>query len=105
MLHYYCLDTRSWIIYFVFLSRGQTELDLPVCLKLLLFSAFQDRFFSTFCKSRINFQELLNRIKVFTKYARKGQTKYVQLIAAVAAVEVVAVLPEVVVAILSVDQN
>lgn len=43
------------------------------------------------CKSHNNFQELLHILKVHTKYARKGQTKCVQLLLVAAAVEVEAV--------------
>lgn len=39
-----------------------------------------DKILSMFCKSHIVFQESLNRVKDLTKYARKGQTKYLQLV-------------------------
>jgi len=63
-------------------------------------SALEDRFVSTFCKGQVIFEQLLNRVNFLSKYARKGQLKYVQLVLVI----VVIVMEEVVVVILSVDQ-
>lgn len=73
-------------------------------------SAFEDRFVSTFCKSHVIVQSLLNRANFLSKYARKGKPKYVQLIVVVAVVATIVVVVAaaaevVVVVILNVDQN
>lgn len=76
-------------------------------------SAFEDRFVSTFCKTHVSFRLLLNRVSFLSKYARKVQLKYVQLVVVVvvaaAAVGVVVAVGTVaaasVVVILNVDQK
>lgn len=60
-----------------------------------------------FLQFSVTFLTLLNRVNFLSKYAKKGQPKYVQLVmAAITEAGVVVVVAAVVVAvILSVDQN